>query len=1159
MKKLLLIFLFALGFFSLTSQTLVIREFIISFSGNELGIGLFYAFWFFWVGIGASIVISWREKIAKHFLKLICLYPLFAIIQIYLFISLRELAMIEWWAFFPLEDIFVYLFLLTSLISLFTGIIFTLGITWLKNQDNLETTTSLITSSYIWESLGSFIAGIVITIFFLKLFSPIIILLISGLFFSLIAVVISQKLKDKAGIILNILTFLILLFFLLASPATIDFFSKQRLNNVSPYASLVKEVNTPYQQLIIADRTSQRLTITNGQIISSFPEVVDSDKDSAIFIAQTNLPKRVLVFGYGVENLINSLLKFPIDEVIYCLEDKVYYQQLYENLSPDLKERLADKRVKIVFQSPRIFLRENKEKFDLIVSYIYEPATLVANLFFTEDFFLLAKNNLCLKGALATRINSAENYLGEEVLTYCQSLYYSLAQVFPKIVIVPGDINIFFAGSNDSPISDNPLILEERLKKFLPVTSCFLPEGFRTIFLKQRVDFVNSMYKEKPIFPPKTLINRDIKPMTFFFKLLVLARYSNSFLVNLFKDLFKSGGIIFILGLLFFFFARVYFLLKIDGSADNRQIFNSKLFQFLSGFLGFSFHLILIYLFQNTFGTIFQYIGLVNGLFMIGLCLGGFFANRLLKPIGVWRLIISILLIQIGIILVGYLIFTKLSLPLTLTFFIYIIVFLLSGMVTGSSYPLVADILDKKKSSLIDTTAILELLDYWGAGLGAILLGLFLIPLLGVNFTICLLVSVGLLLILLLLPEIIPERLFKFQTLKPNLSFLPQARSTVLVVIALTFLFNYYFLKIKEEIAVTKQQSLNLDKYSTKEEELIIQTKDFNLDIVGFGGPINLKLRVANAGKINEIDILEHNETKEYVGNDLTKFISQFKGRSIYEEFSLKNIDAISGATITSRAVVDIVNKLKLKIRQEPEPKTTKQFSLEPAIIALLSLTVIAIVLYLFFPSYWLLRKLYLFFVVVILGFYFNLVFSSYHLANLLLGKLPLNSTIIVLYLLPVVLGLFLGQFWCGWLCPFGALSELLAGTHLKTKVSEKLDRKLRYAKYVFLTIFIIAISVLGNSLLFSKEPLVVFFSAMSVKEKFISFLVLFFSLFFLRFWCRYFCLCGAFLSLFNKVGVWVKKFIKRYNDCPLGVKNLFDPDCLQCNLCLKEKAKETK
>jgi len=81
----------------------------------------------------------------------------------------------------------------------------------------------------------------------------------------------------------------------------------------------------------------------------------------------------------------------------------------------------------------------------------------------------------------------------------------------------------------------------------------------------------------------------------------------------------------------------------------------------------------------------------------------------------------------------------------------------------------------------------------------------------------------------------------------------------------------------------------------------------------GYGGKIQLLAGVDNQGKITGIKILEHNETPG-LGSQMQepKFLDQFKGKTfqdiiLVKQKTDKNIQAITGATISSKAVTDVI------------------------------------------------------------------------------------------------------------------------------------------------------------------------------------------------------------------------------------------------------------
>ena len=96
--------------------------------------------------------------------------------------------------------------------------------------------------------------------------------------------------------------------------------------------------------------------------------------------------------------------------------------------------------------------------------------------------------------------------------------------------------------------------------------------------------------------------------------------------------------------------------------------------------------------------------------------------------------------------------------------------------------------------------------------------------------------------------------------------------------------------------------------------------KIFEVKTMGYGGYITLKVGIDKENKIKKIKIKEHNETPG-LGSKITQesFLNQFTGK-IKDDIYLKKdksdgkIDAITGATISSRAIVEGVRKLLEKI-----------------------------------------------------------------------------------------------------------------------------------------------------------------------------------------------------------------------------------------------------
>ncbi|MGQ9623421.1 MAG: RnfABCDGE type electron transport complex subunit G [Candidatus Caldatribacteriaceae bacterium] len=96
----------------------------------------------------------------------------------------------------------------------------------------------------------------------------------------------------------------------------------------------------------------------------------------------------------------------------------------------------------------------------------------------------------------------------------------------------------------------------------------------------------------------------------------------------------------------------------------------------------------------------------------------------------------------------------------------------------------------------------------------------------------------------------------------------------------------------------------------------------FKMASTGYGGAVVVLVGVdTREGKITGVKVLEHQETPG-LGSNVTQegFLSQFLGKSITDPFAVgRDIQAVSGATISSRAVTRACERAALLLRGEKE------------------------------------------------------------------------------------------------------------------------------------------------------------------------------------------------------------------------------------------------
>ncbi|MBQ5571773.1 MAG: 4Fe-4S binding protein, partial [Bacteroidales bacterium] len=116
---------------------------------------------------------------------------------------------------------------------------------------------------------------------------------------------------------------------------------------------------------------------------------------------------------------------------------------------------------------------------------------------------------------------------------------------------------------------------------------------------------------------------------------------------------------------------------------------------------------------------------------------------------------------------------------------------------------------------------------------------------------------------------------------------------------------------------------------------------------------------------------------------------------------------------------------------------------------------------------------------------------------------------------------LFLGkQFYCMYVCPFGACQELVGKINPKhkLKISPKVAKWLRYLRYVLLVVLGALLCTSLDISIENFEPFSAFkFQFASLAVLILAGVMLVLSIFINRPWCTFLCPTGAFFSLFMK------------------------------------------
>ena len=164
--------------------------------------------------------------------------------------------------------------------------------------------------------------------------------------------------------------------------------------------------------------------------------------------------------------------------------------------------------------------------------------------------------------------------------------------------------------------------------------------------------------------------------------------------------------------------------------------------------------------------------------------------------------------------------------------------------------------------------------------------------------------------------------------------------------------------------------------------------------------------------------------------------------------------------------------------------------------------------------------------------------------------KIDWSATVLLIG--AIISTILLGRYFCGWICALGTMQELFGKLGLKIfkrrfEVNAKLDKVLRYLKYLLLVIILFFTWKTGTLVIRPYDPFAAYSHIPAGFEELwsgfaIGLIILVVSLiasmFYDRFFCKYACPLGAFLGIISKISLFK---IKRENST-----------CIHCNLCTR-------
>ncbi len=295
-------------------------------------------------------------------------------------------------------------------------------------------------------------------------------------------------------------------------------------------------------------------------------------------------------------------------------------------------------------------------------------------------------------------------------------------------------------------------------------------------------------------------------------------------------------------------------------------------------------------------------------------------------------------------------------------------------------------------------------------------------------------------------------------------------------------------------------------------------------DIKGYAGNVPLVILLSPDGKVQKIHLLDNTETPSFLNRVVEKgFLENWTGLSV-DEAKAKQVDAVTGATYSSSA---ISKSVRVRLENYAGAGTTDvDFDQNNNLVGF-----IASMVFLLFAGFcfWEPQRTRKFRIILllasigVLGFWQGQFISIAKLSGWLLSGVNWQMEIFLFIVLVagIMAPLFLGkQFYCMYVCPFGACQELVSKVNPKhkLKISPKVVKWLRYLRYVLLVVLGALLCTSLDISIENFEPFSAFkFQFASLAVLILAGVMLVLSIFINRPWCTFLCPTGAFFSLFMK------------------------------------------
>ncbi|MFB3905127.1 MAG: hypothetical protein ACE15E_16885 [Acidobacteriota bacterium] len=603
-----------IGFFSMLSQVLLMRELLVSFEGNELSLGIVLAAWLIWTGAGSAF---WG-LIAKRHVRPGLLPGLLAVSGLVFPLTIMAASLLPLFVEQTRGELagpaaLVYPFLFLAPLCLTAGGLFPAASSVLSLKATPVRATGRV---YLLEALGAGAAGLVASFLVIGI-PPLPVAAVVGF----ANVLLGACLRTARRRLMIAVVFVLGFPFLIRVAAQME---QAVLRSLWKGYDLVETLSSPYGKLALVKAEGEPVVFHDRVVLFGAADEQAVEERIHYPLLEHPAPARVLLVGGGSPSaLVHALNHGSVRRLDYIEADPALIALFRRNFRQEWTRLAADPRVRIHQSDARRFIRSSREKWDVLIVGLPPPHTILMNRYYTQEFFLEASRILVPGGIIAVQLPGAENYISENVARFLACIRKTLSSVFPRVIALPGPTVQFFGSPGPAEVlTPDPLVLMGRVKE----------RGLDALYVREYVipfrlasDRILEI-ETQTLGGPATPVNRDFAPIAYYLEFIVWSSIFGETYHWLFTRFTQiSYWLICVAAVV------VVMLPLLLGRLAKTRNGPSRAIECCVGAMGLTMlglQVVLLLGFQASYGFLYQQLGLLTGAFMFGMSCGAFFGLR---------------------------------------------------------------------------------------------------------------------------------------------------------------------------------------------------------------------------------------------------------------------------------------------------------------------------------------------------------------------------------------------------------------------------------------------------------------------------------------------------------------------------------------------------